>query len=461
MTTPDIYNLDATALFYARPVLDRSKLISFLHEQLGGDANRHMQVSPLSQDDWWLLACKDFHIMISFADQHCDDQALRTAASSPVTSLQRFDYLQAVQSHKTHIKVEIGDGHAPLPPEARVIMQEFGGVNSCDPALKMRALQLGMQFISIHEGYLALFFGPSERLFSPEEFGEILHANTPIALLIHPVPTMPEIGPSGLEGYHLRLKNPGHLGGSAMELEGIPTAIPLATAVSLLSTLLGARAKGKVNLHHGKVFKPSQKVSLYVRETHGDETAPNGRIILSFWSTMGHDVPMPARPVTPTQTANENPASDRDAIQAKPVSAPTEQPQRTQRRAPEPPRKPDIVPEIISVDPEEAHKYAKYMTRDEAKASQIAVSAAPPSEGAYVPPQNDMADVPPAWQVPQKSLMGKLRSACFAMALGFGLFFVPFDQVYSVLLDSFQINQVDLAGSPASSTTDLSTDPVN
>ena len=452
MTTPEIYNLDATALFYARPVLDRSRLVSFLHEQLGGDAKYHMQVSPLSHDDWWLLACNDFHIMISFSNDRCHDEALGTAAASPVTTLKRFDYLQVVQSHNAHLKVEIGDGHAPLPPEARLIMQELSGVEGCDPALKMRALQLVMQYISTHEGYLALFFGPSERLFSPEEFTKILHDNNALALLTHPVPTLPEIGPNGREGYHVRLKNPGHLDGPALELEGIPTAIPLATAVTLLTTLMNAQARGKITLTHGKVFKPSQKVSLYVREVHPDDAAPNGKLILSFWSCMGHDTPLPPRPKAPEPVAAPKPEPVPEPIMVEPE----------RKRAPElkPEPKPEIVPEIISVDPEEEHKYAKYMTREEAKISRTSVST-PKDTGNYAPPNHHDAATPPAWQLPQKSLGSKLRSAGFAMTLGFGLFFVPIGDIVEVLMQSFELNEVDLAGTPLSGFLPSTDKPVN
>lgn len=291
------YNVEATALFYARPTPKMGDLLLDLNERFAKDAGCHLSVSPLSHDDWWLLACEHFHIMIAFSNEPAGAGKLDGAVRSPINDLNRFDYAQAVQSHTSNLAIEVGDGNAPLPPEARLIMQEFGSVNECDPALKLRALHYAAQFIAEHQGFLALHFGPSDRLFCPVEMKAAACEDLPEALLTHPVPSLPEQGPNGSDGYGLALRNPHHLSGPAVELEGLPVSVPLKTAVSLLATIQRAHKAGKLTLEHGKVLKPSQKLALYVREAVADDATPNGRFILSFWKERGHDAPKPAATV--------------------------------------------------------------------------------------------------------------------------------------------------------------------
>ena len=304
MGTIDVaYNVDATALFYSRPKPDMSKLITELNERLSQFNGSHMQMSPLSHEDWWLLSCPEFHIMIAFSDAPSTDTRLLPAAKSPVCDLRRFDYVQVVEGHQASLQIEVGDGHAPLPPEARTIMQEFGESATCDPKLKMMALHWTTQFIARHVGFLALHFGPSDRIFCPEEVTESASLDLPIPLLMHPVPSMPEPGPRGADGYHLRLKNPHHLDGPAITLEGIPIAIPLRTSVSLLNTLFKARANNRIDLAHGKVIKPSAKLALYAREEDPNDAALNGEVILSFWKERGHDLPRAQNSAPPVDAA--------------------------------------------------------------------------------------------------------------------------------------------------------------
>lgn len=295
MGTIDVaYNVDATALFYSRPTPDKSDLITDLNAHLSGMTDCHMQMSTLSHADWWLLSCAEFHIMIAFSDAPSKDPRIARAATAAVCDLRRFDYGQVVEGHQAALHIEVGDGSAPLPPEARTIMQEFGEGRVCDPALKMKALHWTAQFIAQHPGFLALHFGPSDRLFCPDEVTEATHEDTPVSLLMHPVPSLPVPGPNGSDGYHLEFKNAHHLGGAALSLEGIPVSIPLRTSVTLLTTLFRARARGKVALEHGKVIKPSPKLALYARAQAPSPDAPHGRMILSFWKTAGHDMPAPA-----------------------------------------------------------------------------------------------------------------------------------------------------------------------
>lgn len=292
MGTIDVaYNVESTALFYSRPKPDMSDLITDLNARLAKFNGSHMQVSPLSHEDWWLLSCTEFHIMIAFSDAPSKDARMLPAAKSPVCDLRRFDYVQVVESHQASLQIEVGDGHAPLPPEARTIMQEFGESATCDPKLKLMALHWTTQFIARHVGFLAMHFGPSDRIFCPEEVTDCASLDLPIPLLMHPIPSMPEPGPRGVDGYHLRLKNPHHLDGPAITLEGIPVAIPLRTSVSLMTTLFNARAKNRIDLAHGKVIKPSPKLALYAREEDPSDQALNGEVILSFWKDRGHDHP--------------------------------------------------------------------------------------------------------------------------------------------------------------------------
>jgi len=298
-----IFNVEATALFYDRPQPDVVELLGELNKHMSNQDGCYMSMSPLSHADWWLLSCEKFHIMITFSDEAAPHKKFQAAVTSPVTSLRRFDYSQALQSHRTHMHVEIGDGNAPLPPEARIIMQEFGSATECDPELKMKALHWTSQFIARHVGFLALHFAPSDRLFCPEELAAAMNVDFPTQLLTHPIPSMPKPGPTGVEGWSLTLRNPHHLPGRAIELEGIPVPVPLATAVQLMTTLFAARLKGKMPLNHGDILTPSKKWSLYVRHDLPTEEAPDGRVILSFWDCMGHDAPAPQ--AAPEQTPAE------------------------------------------------------------------------------------------------------------------------------------------------------------
>ncbi len=354
MPQKTIFNVDATALFYARPQPKMGDLLTDLNAALASQPDCHLQISPLSHADWWLLSCPRFHIMISFSDDATDDPKLAQAASAPITDLRRFDYQQAVDSHQAHVQIEVGDGDAPLPPEARLIMQEFGETAVCDATLKLKALHFTLQAIAQQPGLLAMHFGPTERLFCPEELAEFSGKSLPVGLLLNPVPSLPEPGPLGRDGYALRLKNPQHLSGPALELEGIPVAIPLATSVSLLKTLIKAHRMGKWTLQHGTTLKPSPKITLYIREEPASEAAPAGRLILSFWpdqTAVSHNakaaIPADVLPVpdSPSLTAAPaNPKSRDKVVPLRPVA--------TGKRAAfaEPPQE-DVLFEAITTPP--------------------------------------------------------------------------------------------------------------
>lgn len=297
-----IYNVEATALFYTRPQPDMGDLLLDLNARLSEGGGCHLTVSPLSNSDWWLLTCDSFHVMVSFGTTPAQRDFLDHAVRSPVNGLNRFDYGQAVETHRAHVQIEVGDGSAPLPPQARVIMQEFGPSKICDPALKLMVLHWVTQFIGQNQGFLALHFGPSDRLFCPEEVAAASHEDVPETLLTHPEPSLPVEGPGGTDGYGLTLRNPRHLSGPAFELEGIPVKVPLATAVALMDTLRSAFADGNLVLDHGRVLRPSDRITLYVRETMNDIEHPHGRFILSFWDDRGHDAPIP-KPEAPVATA--------------------------------------------------------------------------------------------------------------------------------------------------------------
>lgn len=299
--TDDVYNVSATALFFDRPQPDMGALLTELNTKLAPNPECHLNVSALSHADWWLLTCEQFHVMVSFSDDPLESTDLHAAAISPITGLRRFDYPQAVASHRAHLGIEVGDGHAPLPPEARIIMQEFGESKTCDPELKMQVLYWTTQFIARSQGLLALHFGPSDRVFSPEELAEASSTDGFAMLLRHPVPSLPESGPNGRDGYALQMKNPRHLSGPLLELEGIPVGVPLASAVRLLDTLTRAAGRGKLDLGHGKVLKPSAKISLFVRKELPCERAPDGRFVLSFWADRGHDQPEPMAQPAPVE----------------------------------------------------------------------------------------------------------------------------------------------------------------
>lgn len=346
MGTIDVaFNVDATALFFSRPKPDMSELITELNSHLSGYPDCHMQMSPLSHEDWWLLSCAQFHIMIAFAAAPSTDARLAPASKAPVCDLRRFDYVQAYDSHQAYLHIEVGDGNAPLPPEARTIMQEFGESKTCDPKLKMMALHWTSQFIMGHQGVLALHFGPSDRMFCPDEVKECAGQDFPTTLLKHPVPSLPVPGPTGADAYHVRLKNPQHLDGPAIALEGIPVSIPLRTAVTLLNTLYSARDKGKVTLSHGKVIKPSAKLALYAREEAARDDAPNGEVVLSFWKQMAVQAKAPApAPVqsAPAPTPAQPALAPLQDTQAKDIPAPA-------KVEPEP-KKPHL--ELVSSQPD-------------------------------------------------------------------------------------------------------------
>ncbi|MEP4194201.1 MAG: hypothetical protein ABJL99_01040 [Aliishimia sp.] len=281
--TETIYNVEATALFYARPEPLHTDLLDALNARFETTPGCYLTKSPLSHDDWWLLSCEAFHIMISFKDHVAPSARFADAVSSPINSLNRFEYEHVAQNHHAHLNIEIGDGSAPLPPEARKIMQEFGSVSTCDADLKLKALHLTSQFIAQHAGFLALHFAPSDRMLSPEDLKSAASQDVPVTLLLHPVPTDIALDSHGRETYELRLKNPHHLSGPPIELEGIPRAVPLSTSVTLLTTLFKANRAGKVTLKHGDVLSPSKKWSLYVHMDAANDDTPDGSIVLSFY----------------------------------------------------------------------------------------------------------------------------------------------------------------------------------
>jgi len=217
---------------------------------------------------------------------------------SPINTLNRFEYDHTVQNHNAYLTIEIGDGHAPLPPEARQIMQEFGDVNSCDPELKMCALHYTSQFIARHPGFLAMHFAPSDRMLSPEDLSASQDQDIPVSLLLHPVPTEIARDAKGRDSYDLRLRNPQYLPGTPIELEGIPRAVPLGTAVSLLGTLFRAHLAGKITLEDGGTLSPSKKWSLFV---HRENDGANNKVILSFYKDrMASTTPLPAEDAAST-----------------------------------------------------------------------------------------------------------------------------------------------------------------
>ena len=71
--------------------------------------------------------------------------------------------------------------------------------------------------------------------------------------------------------------------GPALEIEGIPKSVPLATAVNLLRTLNRAHGAGKIALKQGDTISPTGKWALHVFRMPAEAATPNGRIVLSFY----------------------------------------------------------------------------------------------------------------------------------------------------------------------------------
>ncbi len=363
--TDSIYNVDATALFYTAPEPDYTVLLDALNAAFEGTPGCYVTKSALSHDGWWLLSCEQFHIMLGFEEVPAPMARFAQAVTSPINRLSRFEYDHAVQNHNLHVTIEIGDGNAPLPPEARRIMREFGSAATCDPVIKLKALHVAAQFIAAHTGFLALHFAPSDRLFSADDLRACASQQVPVDLLLHPVPTEVDLDAHGRETWALRLRNPEHLPGPAIEIEGIPKAVPLATAVNLLRTLHRAHGAGKLALKAGDAISPTGKWALHVFRLDADATFPNGRIVLSFYKDRIAAAPLATDP--DLETAETAPHDSAEGFAAKALASLRSSSSRTQpasaqqtKAAPTPPaaakpeKDPHLKPVSLTASPEKS-----------------------------------------------------------------------------------------------------------
>jgi len=284
--------LEATALFAAMPSLYFGELLNDLNRRLAGDPTCYVRLDPQSHDTWWLMGCAQFHVMVSLSKTAAPARAFSAATTSQATSLHPFDYAAAVADHRRYIHIEVAAGPPPAAPNDKG-QADIGDAPGPTAALEMQVLHWVAQFVAQHEGFLALHFGPSDRLFSAVELEDAAMFDWPEPLLIHPEAQKPRRAGNGKTGYALRLRHPRHLPHAALELEGVPVTVPYATVVTLIQTLIKGYVYGALPLAHGDTIRPNGTWALYVRHDVPTVEAPKGRVILSFWDDQGHDRPAP------------------------------------------------------------------------------------------------------------------------------------------------------------------------
>ena len=229
------------------------------------------------------IAGAGMHAMIHFSDEPCAADEFSLPLRAPILKNKNFDFKAAIKEHRASVVITVGDGEVPMSAENLELMAQ-AGMNRppSDPMLKLAFLQALMQSLATLTRPTMVSFCPSQSLLCPQELAAVSEMPLPFPILFHPFPFsngknedgMPRIGMAAI---HAPL-----LIGTELELENIPSDMPIATRINLLATLIQKKRSGDLPLDDGDRLQPDGTYNLTVRHEPGSKDGGPLRVVVTF-----------------------------------------------------------------------------------------------------------------------------------------------------------------------------------
>lgn len=220
-----------------------------------------------------LFSHPDFHISITVSDRPEAADIFAKALAAPITRIRSFDFAAAVAAHKSHIRVDVGDGPVPKPDDIRAMEEEMGMVHdarSAPATVKIMALHQATLAILGTQKPSAIFWQQSGMFFTPDAFAKTAYQKFPSGLVFHPT-----LFSSGHDGDGKRkigfVALHSHLF-CGQTLVMTENTLGLTSATDILAHVLKQKLAGTAALEDGEVIRFDELIEVHIRNdaTYGD-----------------------------------------------------------------------------------------------------------------------------------------------------------------------------------------------
>lgn len=273
------FALGATLLYAAKPRLDLHKILAVLNAR--GDAHNaaRLSLSPLSTTSYAVITGANVHATLSVVATPAPQQPLRDAlpdtASEPLCAV--------IDGHAAHLRIDVGDGDAPLPPQTGTdLSSTWRTAPACPAATKLRLLHGLLDAVSLCAQPGAMHVYPANRVLMPADLAALDDGDLPLPLLVRAESGDWRDGPGGARGQDIALHGAALLTGCTLTLEGAPQDASLSAMEEILINLLRAHLSGRATLSRGARLAPAPGMTLHVRRDPDAAGGPD-RIVASLW----------------------------------------------------------------------------------------------------------------------------------------------------------------------------------
>lgn len=294
--TSENFRVQAALLYDTKPQVDFQQFMMWFAEmaQSHGLPGPYMLLPGAGGLDCLCFAGDGLNVEISIQGQPLDKAAFALALRAPILRQKNFDFGAVVETHQAAIVITVSDGELPMSPEAQEMLTEGGAIDGVDPLAKLKVLHLALQGINTMTRAKMIDFCPSQMLLTVPELVAVSHMGLPVPLLYHPFPVRNTPAEDGTTREGMAAIHAPRLIGTEIELEAIPTGMPLQTRLDLLSALIARKLDGTVLLKHGESVeltplpKPwggeghNNTYRVWLRHEEGSEENGPVRVIASF-----------------------------------------------------------------------------------------------------------------------------------------------------------------------------------
>ncbi len=280
----EFFDVQAALLYDEMPAIDLGTFADWFIglAQDYGLPGTYEVLAGATNETMLTLAGAGLHVTVTVQSTPCDPSEFALALRAPILRHKKFDFKAAIRAHQSAVVITVGDGETPLPVDVREKMAMAGVVQPSDPTLKLSVLHVLMQCMAMANRPTMVSFCPSQSLLCPQELAAVSGRALPYPILFHPFPFSNGKTDDGQPRIGMAAIHAARLIGAELELENIPTEMPVATRINLLATLIQNKRSGSLALADGDGLQPDGEHTLIVRHEPGSTEDGPHRIVATF-----------------------------------------------------------------------------------------------------------------------------------------------------------------------------------
>lgn len=273
-------DVQATLLYRTLRPVDFGALVNCVNDWMGIE-DMALAHSPAAGETHILLTNPNYHAIISVVGARVDAAELNAALSAPILVAKSFDYVDALNAHKMHVSITVGDGPMHVTSEIRSWMNRMGK-HQDSPTYpldrKLTALNAIVQTLVAHDVPELVHWAQSDMIFTSDEVLEASDMLFPLPLVVRPEPIFASTG-NGEEQTGVRLEHSELFVGRTLVME--PSTLPFPEAMGIAMWLMSQKVDGRLMLDHGAALETPGFPTLYLRHEMPDAQDAQGRIVIT------------------------------------------------------------------------------------------------------------------------------------------------------------------------------------